>query len=73
MRKVNIEGTYNIPGRGTIFVADRRNNTVDLLKLKSGESILVNNEIFKIVDIECFSNGYGNINPVIGIVVNKRL
>ena len=71
MIEVNIEGRHYIPGRGTVFVADRRENDFDLLTLAKGSSIVVEDKVWDVVNIECMANGNLSVGQIIGIVVKE--
>jgi len=70
MRIVNVKGIYDVPGRGRIFTADRREHEFELLELKENDRVMIKDEEWIINHLECFRAG-NLIKQVVGICVRK--
>tara|TARA_R100001244_G_scaffold129809_3_gene101492 strand:- start:2125 stop:2364 length:240 start_codon:yes stop_codon:yes gene_type:complete len=71
--EINIQGKHYTPGRGVTFVADNRENEFNLTDLKPGDSVVIQQKVWIICSIECFSMGRRKVAPVMGLVVRKEL
>jgi len=64
-----ISNTFNVTGRGTIFIIDL-GDWVDDSPINVGDTISNNNQMYQITAIDAIRNTFnGKINPMIGLAV----
>jgi hypothetical protein len=70
MKDLKTKNSFEITGRGLVFVTSLTENNLHINDLKIGQEVIIENVVRKIRGIEMARNGFGAVQDTIGILVS---